>query len=56
MSDQFDREQEYLEEQLSSGEMSNGEYNKEMRALERDFRDAAEESAQQAYDDEMGRW
>lgn len=54
--DAFEREEQYLEEQLESGAMTIKEYNKEMRELQRDYRAQAEEAAQRAYDDEMERW
>ena len=53
---QFDRELQNLEDDLESGNISSKEFGKEMRELERDYRDAARESAQRAHDDEMGRW
>lgn len=52
----IEREEEYLEEQLNSGEISNAEFSKEIRDLHRSYREEALESAQCAYDNEIGRW
>lgn len=54
--DQFEREEDFLEQQLNNGEITLTEFNREMRELQRDYRAAAEEAAEQAYRDEMGRW
>jgi len=54
--DAFEREEEYLEEQLANGEITIKEYNREMLELRRDYQAAAEESAQDAYDREMECW
>lgn len=56
MDRQFERAERQLEEELASGEIDLAEFNWEMRELERDYRDAAEDAAEQAYSDEMGRW
>ncbi len=56
MYSHFEKEEQYLEEQLANGEITNAEFNKEMRELQRDYRAAAEEAAQEAYDNEMGCW
>lgn len=53
---EYDREEEHLAEQLNCGEISMEEYNKQMRELQRDYRAAAEDSAREAYDNEMGGW
>lgn len=53
---QFDREEEYLCNAYNNGEISLQEYNREMRELQRAYRESARESAQEAYDSEMGRW
>jgi len=53
---QYEREEQYLEDQLAAGEITLKEFNREMRELQRDFRAAAEESAEQAYRDELERW
>jgi len=54
--DDFEQEEQYLEDQLSSGEIGMAEYNKEIQKLQREYRSCANESAQSAYDEEMGRW
>lgn len=56
MPTQFEREEEHLIEQLNRGEITQVQYRKEMRELQRDYQAAAEESAQRAYDEEMHRW
>lgn len=56
MMDAFEREEQMLEEQLANGEISNEEFNDEMRELQRDYRGAAQEAAESAYNDVMGRW
>jgi hypothetical protein len=56
MNSQFEKEEQYLEDQLASGEITPQEFNEEMRELQRSFRDAAEEAAQAAYDDVMRSW
>ncbi len=54
--DQFDREVEDLDRQLEEGCISQAEYNETMRDMERDYRDAAHEAADQAYRTELGYW
>jgi len=54
--EQFEHEVDVLERRYAEGEMSNAEFNEEMREMERDYRGWAEEQAQQAYDDELERW
>lgn len=56
MSYQLEREEQYLEEMLNSGEITLAEFNKEMRELQREYWAAAEETAWNAYENEMGRW
>ncbi len=53
---QMQREEEELERQLEAGEISNQEFTKAMNELQRDYRDMARESAEQAYDQELERW
>lgn len=50
---QFEKEENFLEEQLANGEISTQEFNVEMRELQRGYRAYAEEAAQEAYDREM---
>jgi len=54
MSSAIEREEAFLEDQLANGEITLSEFNREMREVQRDFRAAAEEAAQEAYDNEMG--
>jgi len=49
-------EEKLLEDALEAGEISSAEYTKEVNELYRDYQASAEEAAQEAYDDEMGRW
>ena len=53
---QMEREEDILCEQLNRGEITLEEFNNGMRDMQREYRAMAEEAAQQAYDDEMGRW
>lgn len=57
---QIEREEEELERQFADGEITNAEFNKLVHQLHRDaaeeLRSIAEEEAQRAYDDIMGRW
>ncbi len=54
--DQFDLEMESLEEQHENGDITSKEYSRLIQEVERDYRDAARESAQDAYDEELDRW
>ena len=56
MPTQFEREEDAIEQAHSEGRISLKERNEQLRELQRDYRAAAEESAQSAYDDEMQRW
>ena len=56
MSRQLEIEEQALEDDLNNGVISLTEYNRELRSLHRDYRYAAQESAEQAYSDEMDRW
>jgi hypothetical protein len=53
---QLEREIECLDSELERGEISSAEYTKEYNLLLREYRYAAEEAAQQAYDEELSRW
>ena len=53
---QFDREEKTLERALERGDITQKEYNAALRELHRDYREAARESAQNAYEREMERW
>lgn len=57
---QYEREEEQLEQDLRSGLVTQAEYNKLLRDMQRAMRDeargAAEDAAERAYRDEMERW
>ena len=54
--DAFDREERHLEELLASGRIDNAEYRRQLQELHRDYRNAAHQAAQDAYDLELGSW
>jgi hypothetical protein len=56
VSKQLEREEEQLERDLLQGVISNAEYRKQMRELQREYRWQAEEAADRAYRDELDRW
>ena len=56
MPTQFEREEDAIEEAHSRGDIDLQERNRQLRELHRDYRAAAEESAQEAYNREMERW
>ena len=53
---QFVREENAIWEAEARGEISNKEAWEQQRELQRDLVAAAQESAQQAYEDEYARW
>jgi hypothetical protein len=53
---QIEREEQYFIDQLNAGEITEFEFEQEMRELQRSYRAAAEEAAQNAYDAEMNNW
>jgi hypothetical protein len=53
---QYDREEEQLDNDLAAGLITPQQHREQMRELQRDYRAAAEESAQDAYDRELGNW
>lgn len=57
---QYEREEEQLERDLHEGRITQAEYNKQLRDMQRDYRDEmrgmAEEAAERAYNDTMERW
>ena len=53
---QFEREEEQLDQDLAQGRITREEHRKESRALQRDYRAAAEEAARDAYQKELERW
>lgn len=54
--DAYDREMEAIEDDYANGDLTVTEFNQAIREVESDYRAAAEESAQSAYDNEMERW
>lgn len=54
--DPYEREEQALCEAYNEGEITLAEYNQAMRELQADYREAAREAAQEAYDREMDRW
>ncbi len=46
----WDRERNQLERDLENGEISNTEFNRQMRAIDRDEEEAAKEAAEEAYE------
>lgn len=57
---QYEREEEQLERDLREGLISQADYNKQVRDMQRDYRDEmrglAEDAAEQAYNGTMGAW
>jgi hypothetical protein len=53
---QFEHEQESLDRQLEAGTITSARHRELVRDLWREYRDAAREAAQRAYDSEMERW
>lgn len=57
---QYEREEEQLERDFREGLISADEYSKQVREMERSYRDEmrgmAEEAAERAYNDVMGGW
>ena len=56
MSAQYEREEDDIQERYARGEISNAEMWAELKELQRDYRGAALEAAQEAYEQEMERW
>ena len=54
--DNFEREEEALEEAYNNGEITLKEFNRQVQELQRDYRAAAQGAAEEAYENEMGRW
>lgn len=52
----LEREENLLSDALHSGDISQQEFNEQMRELQREYREQARESAQEAYDAELERW
>jgi hypothetical protein len=53
---QMEREEASLDEALAQGRISKAQYREEMRQLQRDYREAALEAAQDAYERELDNW
>jgi hypothetical protein len=53
---QYEREENDIQERYARGEISNEEMWKELQELQRDYRDAAREAAQAAYERELEQW
>lgn len=53
---QFDREMDDIDQREADGRLSREEAAYERRELQRDYRVAAEEAAEYAYQEELGRW
>lgn len=57
---QFEREEQQLADDYNAGLLTIEQYNKAMRELQREWRDAArgaaEDAAEQAYRDEIEQW
>lgn len=54
--DAYEREEVALEERLHSGELSQAEFNEEMRDLGRAYHEEADRAADEAYWAERERW
>ena len=54
--DWLDDELEQHNNDLERGEITVAEYNKRCREAQQDYREQAESSAREAYEDEMDRW
>lgn len=52
----YERAEDDLHDRLVAGEISQQEFNREMREMARDYAAEAEEAAQAAYDEERSRW
>lgn len=53
---QYDREEQQLDDDLAAGRITPAEHSKQLRELQRDYRDAARESAESAYERELDNW
>lgn len=56
MPTQYELEEQQLEDDLNNGDISVGEYNSQMRDMQRSYREEAREAAEEAYDNEMSQW
>lgn len=53
---QYEREEDRLDRDLREGLITREEFRQQLRELQREQRGAAEEAAERAYNDAMGRW
>ena len=53
---QYAREEEDIQQRYERGEIGNAEMWKELKELQRDYRDSAQEAAREAYERELDRW
>lgn len=53
---QYEREEELLDQQYADGRITREEHTKLVNELWRDYRAAAHEAAQQAYERELDNW
>lgn len=56
MMSQYERELKLVENDFFEGNISAKEYNEQIREIERDYREMARESAQDAHERELDRW
>jgi len=56
MTHWYDKAEDRLEKELENGEITDKEYKQQMRDLNAELRGQAEEEAEQAFNDVMGRW
>jgi hypothetical protein len=56
MNRQFEQQEEALEESYANGELTEKEYQYEMREMQMSYQAEAEEAAMNAYDNEMSNW
>jgi hypothetical protein len=56
MNNAYEKEEDYLIEQVNSGEITQAEFKLEMRLMREAYQGEAEQAAQNAYDDEMRNW
>lgn len=56
MANWYDKEVGQLETDLEAGFISNEEYRRALRDLNDELRSAAEEAAEQSYQDAIGNW
>lgn len=54
--DEYDKEMDALDQQLDDGTLTPQEHREAVQELQRDYRGAAEEAAEQAYRNELSCW